>query len=100
MAAMHSAARGVLCGRPVTPLPGMSHRWGNPNWGGPLAPILARPTEFEIMVRRLQLTPELYAASRELRRWGQLNRNRCYIPEWLLEEWGMDVEIGYGNDAA
>jgi hypothetical protein len=78
----------------------MRHRRGNPNWGKSLPPILASPTEFEIMVRRLSLVPEMYAASRELRRWCQLNRNRCYIPEWLLEEWGMDVEIGYGNDAA
>jgi hypothetical protein len=52
------------------------------------------------MVRRLNLFPEMYAASRELRKWCHLNRNRCYIPEWLLEEWSMDVEIGYGNDAA
>lgn len=58
---------------------------GKPELGRPIGtPILARPTEFEIMVRRLQLTPELHAASRELRRWGQLNRNRCYIPEGCL----------------
>jgi hypothetical protein len=83
-----------------TAIPDMSHRRGNPNWGRPLLPVLASPTEFEITVGRLRLMPEMYAASRQLKRWCQSNRNRCYIPEWLLEEWGMDVEIGYGHDAA
>ena len=78
----------------------MSHRRGNPNWGRPLPALPASPTEFDILVKRLRLIPEMYVASRELRRWCQLNRNRCYIPEWLLEEWGINVEIGYGNDAA
>ena len=75
----------------------MSHRRGNPNWGRPLACPPASPTEFEIMVRRLRLMPGKYAASGELRRWCQSNRNRRYVPEWLLEEWSMDVEIGYGD---
>ena len=65
-----------------------------------MPPVLAGPTEFEIIVRRLRLVPEMYAASLELRRWCQLNRNRCFVPEWLLEKWDMDVEISYGNDAA
>src|SRR5262249_37373944 len=78
----------------------MNHRRGNPNWGRPLPPVPASPTEFENMVRRLKLMPEMYATSHELRRWCHLNRNRCYVPEWLLQEWRMNVEIGYGNDAA
>ena len=53
------------------------------------APVL--PTEFELRVKQLQLTPEMYASSRELRLWCQLNRNRCYVPEWLLGEWGITV---------
>ena len=77
----------------------MSRRRGNPNWGHPLRPVLATPTAFETTVRRLRLLPEKYTASNELKRWCQLNKNRCYIPEWLLEEWGIDVEIGYGHDA-
>jgi hypothetical protein len=42
----------------------------------------------------------MYVNSVELRRWCEHNKNRCYIPEWLLEEWGISVEIGYGHDAA
>lgn len=90
---------GVSCSPTGTPLL-MNRRRGNPNWGLPPAPIPAGPTEFENVVKRLKLTSEMYAASPELRRWCHLNRNRCYVPEWLLQEWRMSVEVGYGNDAA
>jgi hypothetical protein len=63
----------------------------------PPAPALA--TEFELRVRRLQLTPEMYAPSTELRLWCQQNRNRIYVPEWLLKEWDITVDLGF-NDAA
>jgi hypothetical protein len=46
--------------------------------------------------RRFQLIPPLssrlaYASWRELRIWCQENRNRFYIPEWLLAEWHITV---------
>lgn len=44
-------------------------------------------TEFELQASQLQLSPEMYVSSRELRLWCQLNRHRCYVPEWLLAEW-------------
>jgi hypothetical protein len=56
----------------------------------PLAPAL--PTEFELRARHLQLTPEMYTSSRELRIWCEQNRNRIYIPEWLLQEWDITVD--------
>jgi hypothetical protein len=35
----------------------------------------------------------MYAASRGLRLWWcERNRNRVYVPEWLLEEWGIAVD--------
>ena len=49
-------------------------------------------TEFELCTRRLGLTKRTYAASARLRAWCQHNRNRFYIPEWLLAEWGIDVD--------
>ena len=63
----------------------------------PPAPALA--TEFELRVRHLQLTPEMYASSAELRTWCQQNRNRIYIPEWLLNEWDITVDLGFGSVA-
>ena len=69
---------------------------GNANWGkvGPFPPAL--PTEFEIEVKRLQLTKQMYVRSSELRRWCERNRNRIYVPEWLLNAWGIQVDIKLG----
>jgi hypothetical protein len=68
---------------------------GNPNWGRPISPTRALPTQFEIQVRQLQLTARTYTSSRQLRAWCERNRNRCYVPEWLLEEWGITVELNF-----
>ena len=64
----------------------------------PFAPAL--PTEFELTVKRLHLTPQMYASSRELKRWCEFNRNRIYVPEWLLKVWSLDVDLYYGPDVA
>jgi hypothetical protein len=40
----------------------------------------------------LRLNHDTCVASRELRRWCEENCNRCYVPEWLLKEWGITVE--------
>ena len=77
--------------RPIV-LPGTKRGRGNPNWGKPLARLPVLLTEFEVQVERLGLNKKQYVASAELRRWCVHNRNRCYVPEWLLEEWGMTVE--------
>lgn len=77
----------------------MPSRRGNPNWGKPMPLVPAGPTEFEKTVKQLRLRPEMYAASLELKRWCERNRNRCYVPEWLLEQWDLTVEIGYGQNA-
>src|SRR5258708_34595107 len=79
----------------------MPRRRGNPNWasgGQPLHPGRTAATEFEMQVRQLRLTKETCASSAELRTWCERNRNRCYIPEWLLYEWEMPVNpnVGWG----
>jgi hypothetical protein len=76
----------------------MSKR-GNPNWLKPLHPVAALLSEFEIEVSRLGLTRSDYVASAELKRWRNHNRNRVYVPEWLLVEWGMKVETDFGRAA-
>lgn len=70
----------------------MPNRRGNPNSGQPARLIPAVPTEFEGRVRQLRLTKQTWASSRELRTWCERNRNRCYIPEWLLNEWEIPVD--------
>ncbi len=81
-------------------LPVMKHKRGNPNWGRPIPPVRAFATEFELQVRQLQLTRRMYTSSRELRAWCEQNRNRLYIPEWLLEEWGITVDQNFFGAAA
>ncbi len=72
--------------------PATTRKRGNPNWGHPIPLIPALLTEFELRVRQLQLTPGMYTSSHELRAWCEQNRNRYYVPEWLLEEWGITVD--------
>jgi len=52
-----------------------------------------------MLVQELELTPEMYAASPELRHWCERNRNRVYIPEWLLKKWDISVDLNF-SDAA
>jgi hypothetical protein len=70
----------------------LTRQRGKPDWGGPPRPGPAVATEFDLRVSQLQLTAEMYISSAELRAWCEQNRNRCYIPEWLLEEWGITVD--------
>jgi hypothetical protein len=79
-------------------IPATKHKRGNPNWGRPVPLRPALATEFELRVRQLQLTARMYASSAELRAWCEQNRNRLYVPEWLLEEWGITVDLT--SDAA
>jgi hypothetical protein len=66
---------------------------GNPNWGQPIVQCLpAAPSEFEVVAERLKLSPKQYIGSLDLRAWCVKNRNRCYIPEWLLEAWQIEID--------
>jgi hypothetical protein len=70
----------------------MPKKRGNPNWGKPAQPSLAIVTEFEWKLRELGLTNETCASSVQLRTWCAQNKNRYYIPEWLLKEWQMKMD--------
>jgi hypothetical protein len=76
----------------------MIRKHGNPNWGQEyrFTPI---STEFEMQVRQLRLRPEQYVVSAELRNWCKENRNRCYIPEWLLSAWDISVNPYFSGAA-
>jgi len=79
----------------------MFRKRGNPNWGRPMpsARGLATATAFEMQVRQLQLTPENYVFSDQLREWCERNRNRFYIPEWLLKAWDIPVNPDFSGVA-
>jgi len=72
---------------------------GNPNWGRPIPFPPAIATEFELLVRHLHLTPEMYTSSLALHIWCEENKNRVFIPEWLLAEWGITVETFFSPAA-
>jgi len=80
-------------------LPVTTRKRGNPNWGrsGPFAPATA--TEFDLQVKHLHLAPEEYVSSARLRKWCEENRNRCYIPEWLLDAWDIRVDADLSGAA-
>jgi len=73
-------------------------RSGNPEWGKQ-GPVRSGPTEFDMEVARLRLTPAQFVRSWQLRRWCEQNRNRVYIPEWLLKEWQIIVEDTFNGAA-
>jgi|SRR5271169_347814 len=70
----------------------LTHKHGNPNWGKAVPFPPALPTAFELRVRQLQLTVEEYTSSVELYNWCHQNKNRFYVPEWLLSEWHITVD--------
>jgi predicted secreted protein len=37
--------------------------------------------------------------SARLRAWCEENRNRCYIPEWLLDAWDIHVDTDHVSAA-
>jgi hypothetical protein len=41
----------------------------------------------------------MYTSSAELRAWCEQNRNRVYIPEWLLKESGITVDPNFSAAA-
>jgi hypothetical protein len=74
----------------------MKHKRGNTNWGRPAPPSQTHGVEnicaFDKLAEKLQLQPEQYEQSSALRAWVKSNRNRRYVPEWLLLAWNLDVD--------
>ena len=63
-----------------------------------MPPLPNRPTEFEVRVQQLGLSKQDYVSSAKLRSWCERNRNNFYVPEWLLDEWGIRVVLSYGSE--
>jgi hypothetical protein len=68
---------------------------GNPNWGKPELLSMATPTltEFEQTVLKLNLKPDQYVTSVQLREWAEQNGHSKYVPESLLRAWGIKVQV-------
>lgn len=72
---------------------------GNPNWGRwqPGIKLYPQyPTEFEMLCKKLRLDPESLnqlAASEAMRKWVYKHANKKYIPEGLLDRFGIIVHV-------
>jgi hypothetical protein len=64
---------------------------GNPNWGKPSGDIAVMPTSFEEMVQQLKLSEQECRTSIPLREWAKKYKDSKYVPQDLLEEWGIVV---------
>lgn len=53
-----------------------------------------------MQVKQIGLTKPEYITSTELKLWCERNRNRVYVPEWLLEAWGLQVEAIFSGMAS
>ncbi len=62
---------------------------GNQNWGKPAENIPHTPSSFEQMVRQLNLSEKEYRSSTPLKAWAQKHKDSKYVPQDLLEAWGM-----------
>jgi len=68
-------------------------RAGNPNWGKPDQSSGVTLTSFEMKVVELNLAPDQYLGSPELRAWSAAHKNVRYVPEPLLKAWGLGSEF-------
>jgi len=66
-------------------------RRGNPNWGKAAPFVVAGPSSFEAMVKTLGLSPRQYEGSDSLKVWVLKNKHNKYVPQDLLQAWGMDA---------
>jgi hypothetical protein len=66
---------------------------GNPNWGKTCGDIPNVPTSFEEMARRLRLSKEEYRSSIPLKEWAKKHKDSKYVPQDLLEAWGIVAKL-------
>jgi len=66
---------------------------GNPNWGKLELVGTATVTEFEKKACQLNLQPDQYVKSQDLRDWAYHNSHSKYVPESLLRAWGIKVQV-------
>jgi hypothetical protein len=66
---------------------------GNQNWGKPSGGIPNTPTSFEEMARGLKLSEVDYRSSIPLKEWAKKHKDSKYVPQDLLEAWGIVVNL-------
>ena len=71
----------------------MRHHRINRNFTKPeaLQPLIFFPSSFEQVVKALNISPEEYESSLELKEWVRHNKDHKYVPTGLLEAFGFHV---------
>lgn len=62
---------------------------------GAIRPVTL-PSSFEQLVRALNISPEEYQSSAELKEWVRRNKDDKYVPPELLEAFGFQVKVDDG----
>jgi hypothetical protein len=57
----------------------------------PFGPLVPTVTSFEEAVKELELQPDQYLHSTRLREWARRSKNSKFIPESLLQAWGLET---------
>ena len=71
----------------------MRRRQVNRNFTKPGSrPIVFSANSFEQMVKTLNISPEEYRSSPELKEWVRQNKDQRYVPPELLEAFGFQVD--------
>jgi hypothetical protein len=65
----------------------------NSNWGQPYGDIPITPTSFEEIVGQLKLSEKEYRNSIPLKEWAQKHKDSKYVPQDLLEAWGIEAKV-------
>ena len=55
------------------------------------------PTAFEEQIKKLGLSEQTCATSEKLKEWCERNKDRCYIPDWLLKQWRITVDPNFSG---
>ena len=63
------------------------------NWGRPSGDIPNTPTSFEVMVRQLKSSEKEYRSSIPLKEWARKHKDSKYVPQDLLEAWGIVANV-------
>jgi hypothetical protein len=68
-------------------------RRGNRNFTRPeaIGPMVFSACSFDEFVRRLNISPEQYKRSAQLREWVRQSKDHKYVPTDLLESFGFQV---------
>ena len=56
-----------------------------------IQPLIFFPSSFEQLVKALNISPEEYESSLELKEWVRRNKDHKYVPTGLLEAFGFHV---------